>query len=524
MAKRFAKRIQTSGHRLRNLLLVVFLVSVIGLGNVYGHGNGSETFPPVYLDQRLVTLEVSSSSDSNNGNQQISIALIDFDSKTPLRDVTFLIKSEKGGQFLFEQEFKADNGFIVFNFVSKDNDSVILEEKDSNSLFGLLGLGNTMVHVNGHKLGDGGLYKLDVTVLTADGYSKRLDVPLVFNSGISIAQTSRHEFLDPNFGNQYIDVITYYDEISEFEYDPASKEIRFFMPFEWSESNINQTSVVHEEIVIPKQFGDLLVSNFVMYINGIQLPDDIVNVDDFFTEQRTVHFIVYQRILQNILENNSDQNGMNFVIRPDRDYAHLSSITDNGQFRVLVSWEPRDLKPNSDATILFDVTDIFLKNSPVATAYEFSMTQDDRIIFKQDGTSIDSKDEHNTAEFVIPGDVSGIVNLNFENLDNNPLAKSTIPIVIDRTTTSISLPEWFRSNALWWSQGQIDDDTFVGGIEYLIKNNIIEIPQTYVDTTDSENIPSWIKTNAAWWAEKQIDDETFVRGLEFLVKNGIIRI
>ena len=62
------------------------------------------------------------------------------------------------------------------------------------------------------------------------------------------------------------------------------------MPFEWSESNINQTSVVHEELVIPKQVGDLLVSGFSMYVNGIKLSDDISTIDDFFSDGRVVHF------------------------------------------------------------------------------------------------------------------------------------------------------------------------------------------------------------------------------------------
>ena len=46
----------------------------------------------------LVTLEVSSSkSDPNtNDDQQVSISFLDFDSKITLRDVTFLIKSERG--------------------------------------------------------------------------------------------------------------------------------------------------------------------------------------------------------------------------------------------------------------------------------------------------------------------------------------------------------------------------------------------------------------------------------------------
>jgi len=35
-------------------------------------------------------------------------------------------------------------------------------------------------------------------------------------------------------------------------------------------------------------------------------------------------------------------------------------------------------------------------------------------------------------------------------------------------------------------------------------------------------VPSWIKNNAGWWAEGQIDDYTFVSGIQYLVKVGII--
>ena len=535
MEKKSERKIQTSGLSLKKFSILAVLifssVFVVGFDSAYGHGVGSETFPPVDLNGKLVTLEVSSSKSDPEANddQQISISLIDFNSKVTLRDVTFLIKSERGEQFLFEQEFKADNGFIVFNFVSEETDSIIVEDNgDEGNFFGsLLGLESRMINVKGPKLSEGGLYKLDVTVLTADGYSKKLDVPLVFNAGISIAQTSIHNFIDPNFGEQNIHVVTYYDEILDFQYNPDSREITFFMPFDWSESNINQTSVVHEELIIPKKFGDLLVSGFTMHINGIQLSEDIVNIDDFFSDGRVVHFIIYQRELMNVFENNSNQNGMDFVIKPDRDYIHLSSVTENGQFRILVFWEPENLKSNSNAKIFFDVTDIFLKNKPVATNYEFSMTQNDRVIFEQSGTSTDSKDEHNITEFIIPEDVSGIVHLNFKNLDNNNLAKTTIPIVINRITTLndvISIPEWIRSNALWWSQEQIDDNTFIQGIEYLIKNNIIVIPQTQHKISESQEIPSWIRSNATWWADGQIDDNTFIQGLEFLIQKGIIHI
>ena len=516
------------------LLLILLLIFSSGLVitfyDAYGHGVGSEIFPPVELNGKLVSVEVSSSTkdDIENDDQQISISLIDFDSKITLRDVTFLIKSERGEQFLFEKEFKADNGFLVFNFVSEDNDSIIIDEKDSGEDFfgSLLGLESRLIDVKGPKLSEGGLYKLDISIITADGYSEKLETPLVFNAGISIAQTTTHEFIEPDFGNQNIQVVTYYDEISNFQYDPKLKKISYSMPFEWSLKNINQTSVVHEEIIIPKEFGALLLSGFSMSVNDIKLSDDIVNVDDFFTEGRVVHFIIYQKELVNIFENSVNLNGMNFEITPDRDYTHISSVTDNGQFRILVSWEPEYLESNSNAKIIFDITDIFLKNKPVSTNYEFSITQNDQLIFKQNGISTDSKTEHNVADFFIPENISGIVNLNFKNLDGNEFATTSIPIAIheNKNIDSNLIPDWVTNDIQLWSEGKINDGKLIDTINYLIENEIIMIHDNSSEISEVEKIPSWIQIIAGWWLNGEINDETFFEILEFLTQKQIIPI
>ena len=519
---------------MKNLLLILLLIFssgfLINFNDVYGHGVGSEIFPPVELNGKLVSVEVSSSTkdDLENDDQQISISLIDFDSRITLRDVTFLIKSERGEQFLFEKEFKADNGFLVFNFVSEDTDSIIVDEKDSGEDFfaSLIGLESRLIDVKGPKLSEGGLYKLDISIITADGYSEKLEIPLVFNAGISIAQTTTHDFIDPSFGQQNIQVVTYYDEISNFQYEPELKQISFSMPFEWTSTNIEQTSVVHQEIIIPKEFGALLLSGFSMSVNGIELSDDIVNVDDFFTEGRVVHFIIYQKELLNIFENSSNLNGMNFEITPDRDYTHLSSVTDNGQFRILLSWEPEHLQSNSNAKIIFDITDIFLKNKPVSTNYEFSITKDDQILFKQDGISIDSKTEHNIVNFSIPDDLSGIVYVNFNNLDNNQFATTSIPIAIheNKKNDFLLIPNWIYDDALLWSEEKINDEKFIQIINYLIKNEIIIITQNESEVFEVSKIPSWIRTITSWWINGEINDETFVKSLEFLVQKNIIPI
>ena len=519
---------------MKNLLLILFLIFssglIINFHDAYGHGVGSEIFPPVELNGKLVSLEVSSSTkdDIQSGDQQISISLIDFDSKITLRDVTFLVKSERGEQFLFEKEFKADHGFLVFNFVSEDTDSIIVEEKDSGEDFfgSLLGLQSRLIDVKGPKLSEGGLYKLDISILTADGYSQKLETPLIFNAGISIAQTTTHDFIDPDFGNQNIQVVTYYDEISNFQYDPKLKKISFSMPFEWSLKNINQTSVVHEEIIIPKEFGALLLSGFSMSVNDIKLSDDIVNVDDFFTEGRVVHFIIYQKELVNIFENSSNLNGMNFEITPDRDYTHISSVTDNGQFRILVSWEPEYLESNSNAKIIFDITDIFLKNKPVSTNYEFSITQNNQLLFQQNGISTDLKTEHNVIDFFIPENISGIVNLNFKNLDNNEFAQTSIPIAIHekKIVNSNLIPDWVTNDIQLWSEGKINDSNLIDIINYLIENKIIIINNNLLEISEVEKIPSWIQIIAGWWINGGINDETFFEILEFLTQKQIIQI
>lgn len=43
-----------------------------------------------------------------------------------------------------------------------------------------------------------------------------------------------------------------------------------------------------------------------------------------------------------------------------------------------------------------------------------------------------------------------------------------------------------------------------------------------INLDSAANVPSWIKNNAGWWADGAIDDETFVQGIEYLVKTGII--
>jgi hypothetical protein len=87
-----------------------------------------------------------------------------------------------------------------------------------------------------------------------------------------------------------------------------------------------------------------------------------------------------------------------------------------------------------------------------------------------------------------------------------------------------SIPSWIKNNAKLWHDGSIGDDDFVKGIQYMIQNGIISIPQTHQGSDTSQSIPSWIKNNAGWWVDGQISDDDFAKGLEYLVQSGVIHV
>ena len=89
--------------------------------------------------------------------------------------------------------------------------------------------------------------------------------------------------------------------------------------------------------------------------------------------------------------------------------------------------------------------------------------------------------------------------------------------------TVVKIPEWVKKNAGRWAQGTITNSDFLKGIEYLIQQGIISVPET-LKQQSSVKIPSWVKQNASWWYEGKIDDKTFASGIQYLISVGIISV
>lgn len=91
-------------------------------------------------------------------------------------------------------------------------------------------------------------------------------------------------------------------------------------------------------------------------------------------------------------------------------------------------------------------------------------------------------------------------------------------------TERIVLPDWIRNNAKWWSDGIISDKDFAAGIEYMIKNKIIDVGVRTNDFSAEKKIPDWVKSNAKWWSKYLIPSDEFVKGLQYLIQAGIIQV
>jgi len=123
--------------------------------------------------------------------------------------------------------------------------------------------------------------------------------------------------------------------------------------------------------------------------------------------------------------------------------------------------------------------------------------------------------------------------------------KTSSPIEPTKTISSSSLtqeqkniPSWIKEQGKWWAEGSISDNEFINSVQYMIKENIMVIPDLPEEVTQMElkdekramgmereqNVPDWVRNNAGWWADGLISEDDFLNGIKYLVEKGIIRI
>jgi len=86
------------------------------------------------------------------------------------------------------------------------------------------------------------------------------------------------------------------------------------------------------------------------------------------------------------------------------------------------------------------------------------------------------------------------------------------------------IPQWVRMDVSRYGYGQLDDENLLVGIESLIENGVLTIPDLMRTVNQEFKIPDWVRNNAKWWADNQISDDEFINGIQFLIDDWIIKI
>ncbi|HEY3524909.1 MAG TPA: hypothetical protein VGK47_01840, partial [Nitrososphaeraceae archaeon] len=131
----------------------------------------------------------------------------------------------------------------------------------------------------------------------------------VYDGWLSVGSTLNQQ-VSLSDGKQIpIQIISYYDDIKDFNFDPGKKQIQFTMPFDWNITRLEDQKqiMVHQEVLIPK--GNSLASqSYTGTINGTDVTKNLM-VDPSNSTKNVVHFMLPKPAIIQIAEevNNNGQ-------------------------------------------------------------------------------------------------------------------------------------------------------------------------------------------------------------------------
>ena len=285
-------------------------------------------------------------------------------------------------------------------------------------------------------------------------------------------------------GTEYsISAKNFQDPITKLNYDESLRSIVFEMPFNWA--HVEHIDYVKNYFEIPKNFLPFQnVNSFYGKINDVLILPKDLHYDKYSNKNtNTIHFMINNDELKQL--KNSDSK-FNVVITPESQSSILTEeiLFDNG-FKSLASYDSRYSKSKD---FLFSIVFFDSKGNLIPDIrYGYGLK-----------------------------DPSG---KEITNTGGNPNHLGiTLPTGIDTRILDAPLEGKYSMQIVLLGVGYDDfEKPFFKKFEFeMVKSN----PSNSI--IPKSTIPDWIKKNAGWWADGSIDDNSFIQGIQFLVKEGII--
>lgn len=388
----------------------------------FGHGLSIDTPLPVNYQGRDITITAEmlpAFYDDGEIDKQIKVRAFDPQTGDNIKNVNFLIGLNYKDKLIFRNFFFTQDGDLtIIVYPTSEGEVEITGEKES-LLGGWMATDKKPIELRGPVFNSGGLYHLEIAIRTVGESDNLLDEPIKYDAYISIGHTTYHDQQTKDSQDVKFRMRSYYDTITNFDYNPNENSITFEMPFDWSAQNISQIPYVHEELLFPKRFAELLTPSYKGQVNGIDLFKSSITVDDYSVEDgRIVHFLLVQdhlKVLRDQQKKSGDlPNYMKFkLIASDEIKFPLVALTDNQQFQVDLSLDPPVIQPGQKTKFIFTVRDPTTLETKQHSTYDFVILQNGKEIHRASGNAVIGG---GFEDFTFTEDQTGPIIIRFEKI------------------------------------------------------------------------------------------------------------
>lgn len=408
---------------------VIFTITVIAISllfpvsNVYGHGFGIDTIRSVDVQGKKISISVELPMVFEQTNEkQITVTATEDETKENAKNVTFLIGLFHENKMMFRNYFFASDGVLLIKINSTQEGEITIHGEQDSLLGAWHGTESNPIMISGPIFNSGGLYNFEIEVRTIDEPTNIIENSGIYNADLSIVDST--EFLQKDAENQDVEfkIKSYFDNISNFEYDPITKQVTFEMPFDWGEKQMSHIPFVHEEVHFPKNFAEFMSPSYTGKANGIDLFKASVTIDDYTVDdERIVHFVLLQdhlRFIKNQLQKSGEPlpDKITFVLSRSENIGFpLTSFTKSEDFQVNLSWDPIEIAPGQNTNFIFTIRDGKTGEPLRNSDYTFVIIQNGKEIHRATGTA-QVGGEFERYEF--GEDQTGPTIIRFENIRN----------------------------------------------------------------------------------------------------------
>lgn len=393
-------------------MLPAVLAVALFVPAAYGHGLGLDTAPPFTIggEQLTVTVEIPSYAEIAD-RRTVTVTAEDAGGE-PVRDVTYLIGLYRGEQMLFRNYFQGGER-LSMDLVAADGEVRIRGEQEP-SLGAWRAAPGSPLEVAGSALAEGGLYTFEIEVRAIGGPQGVVEGLGTRTADVTVVDES--EFERPA-GDGTVEFVTrsYFDSVTGLDYDHESRAVSLRMPFDWGAERVSHVPVVHVEVRFPKDFERLASPGYSGSLNGVELFDSSVIVDDYSSEShRIVHFVLLQDHIRFVKNSGGGQGGMEFSLLPvDEASFPVSAWTRDESLRVDLSWDPPEIVPGQQTRFVFTIRDGATAEPLRDSSYEFVVLQGGQELHRQSGNARVGGDY---ADYAFPEDGGGPATVRFEDL------------------------------------------------------------------------------------------------------------